>query len=191
MLKMSASSILALGALFLGTSNAGAAQCVPISGKITNNFTSQDGLGGSTTLGVVWMTYGQGSSAIKLKCGLSGFNQVDQYGNVNNTEVISCDDSAPTGPFPFPGPGVGPVPVNSSIVLKTTGTATPVLNHPTVMLSVNESSTPQPYGARGLFLGVTGGSVAVKGVVYKSPYVAEQPGTLDLKFSGNVCYPQP
>jgi hypothetical protein len=182
MLRKSASSVLALSALFVGISNAGA-QCVPISGKITNNFTSQDG---STTLGVVAMTYGSKPNEKKLKCGLSGFNQVDQFGNVNNTEVISCDDSAPT--VPFPGVGVDPVPVNSSIVLHTTGTATPVLNNSTVILAVNENSIPQRNSGRGLFLGVTGGSIAVTGVVYKSPYVSDQPGTLELKFSGNVCY---
>jgi hypothetical protein len=188
MLRKPTSSVLALSALFLGISSA-AAQCVPVSGKITSNFTSQDGLGGSTTLGVVAMTYGKGSSAVKLKCGLSGFNQVDQSGSVNNTEVISCDDSVASGPFP--GVGVGPVPVNSSIVLRTTGTAAPVLNSSTVMFAVDETSVPQPYGARGLFLGVTGGSIRVTGVAYKSPYVADQPGTLALSFSGSVCYGQP
>jgi uncharacterized lipoprotein YbaY len=74
MSQRAVSNFLALTALALCTAATAAdeAICVPVSGKIVNNFTSA-----SSTLGVVAMVYGKRPNEIKLKCILSDVQQAD------------------------------------------------------------------------------------------------------------------
>lgn len=183
MSRLAASSALATGALILGLTSAAVAQerCVPVKGKIVNNFAAADG---SATLGVVALEYGEKKKALKLKCALSGVSAGQpQPGVINFIHSISCDDAIPVPA----GDGSGVIPVHSSIVLYTTGTiAAPAT--PTQEFTFTEVSVPiLDAPARGLFYGVTGGQLQVEGAVYKSPVVGV-PGSIDMKFKGEVCY---
>lgn len=186
MSKQATLSALAGTALILGLAGTASAQapapnCVPISGKIANNFAAADG---SATLGVVALEYGPKRGGIKMKCALSGVSAgVPVPGQISFIHSISCDDaiSVPAGD------GSGDVPVHSSIVLYTTGTIFPP-ESPTQEFTFQEFSVPiLTAPARGLFYGVTGGQLQVTGAVYKSP-VWGVPGSIDMKFSGEVCY---
>lgn len=107
-------------------------------------------------------------------------------GTINFIHSISCDDaiSVPAGD------GSGKIPVHSSIVLFTTGTISGP-EKPTQEFTFTEVSVPiLTAPARGLFFGVTGGQLQVEGAVHKSP-AAGVPGSIDMKFSGEVCQDQP
>lgn len=183
MSKQFASAAVAVGALILGLAGSAIAQetCVPVAGKIVNNFAAADG---SATLGVVALEYGPKKKVVKLKCALSGVSAgAPLPGEINFIHSISCDDEIPVPA----GDGSGTVPVHSSIVLYTTGT-TGYPEKPTQLFTFSEVSVPYPGApARGLFYGVTGGQLQVEGAVYKSP-VASVPGSIDMKFKGEVCY---
>lgn len=151
--------------------------CVPVQGKITNNFASE-----SSTLGVVSMVYGERPHEIKLKCALSGTQQ-EGPSAITFIHSLSCDD---TYEMPVGDTGAT-VPVHSSIVLYTTGSVYPP-QLPTQLLTFEEVSVPIPTApARGLFEGVTGGQISVQGAVYVGPDGAT-PGSIDMKLSGNLCY---
>jgi hypothetical protein len=192
MLKSATSSALAMGALVLGLVNAAAAQtCVPVQGKILNNFAAEDG---SATQGVVAMEYGPKGNAIKLKCALVGQAYgPPSAGFISFIHSISCDDaiSVPAGD------GFSSVPVHSSIVLFTSGTTSPAAD-PTgpILFTFVEKSVPLVGApARGLFLGVdedpTKSWINVQGAVYKAPYLDQignaVPGSIDMKFTGQFC----
>lgn len=177
MLRNSVSSSIAVIALALGAANASADDCVPVQGKITNNFASE-----SSTLGVVAMVYGARPDEIKLRCALSG---IQQQGSLDVTFIhsLSCDDSYQMAV----GQTGATVPVHSSIVLYTTGTVYPP-QLPTQLFTFKEVSVPVPGApARGLFEGVVRGQILIDGAVYISPDGAT-PGSIDMKFSGKVCY---
>jgi hypothetical protein len=177
--KPSIISATALSALLAVAVDAHAGECVPISGKITNNFASADG---TQTLGVVAMVYGPKSNSHKLKCALHG-TAIPGTADINFVHSISCDD-AQEAVSP-----VGPVPVHSSIVLYTTGTVGPPAA-PGQLFTFQETSVPLPgVPGRGLFDGVTAGQVQVTGAVYAAPGDANSPtpGSIDMKFVGEVC----
>jgi hypothetical protein len=178
--KSSATRLAFFTALTLGIALPAAAQrCVPVSGRIVNNFSSAE-----STLGVVAMVYGTGKSELKLKCGLSGTATSGDYA-INFVHQISCDDTIPVALQD----GSGNVPVHSSIVLYTTGSVG-APQQPTQLFSFNEVSVPITTApARGLFAGVSGGQILVEGAVYKAPD-GVSPGSIDMKFAGQVCYPQ-
>ena len=153
--------------------------CVPVQGKITNNF-----IAAGNTLGVVAMEYGAKNSAAKFKCALVGVPQPATPPAVHFIHSISCDDviSIPAGD------GSGDVPVHSSIVMETNGTMLPPQT-PLELFRFQERSVPiVGSGARGRFHGVIGGQLLVEGIVYKSP-VDGVPGSIDMKFTGEACYP--
>jgi hypothetical protein len=157
-----------------------ASTCVPVQGKITNNFVSD-----SSTLGVVAMEYGTKSSAIKLKCALVGVQQpATAPADIHFIHTISCDDSLISLPaFDHSGD----VPIHSSIVLDTTGNVLPP-QRDNELFRFKETSVPiVGVGARGVFYGVSGGQLLVDGVVYKSP-LEGIPGSIDMKFSGQACF---
>ena len=83
--------------------------------------------------------------------------------------------------------GSGDVPVHSSIVLDTVGNVLPPQKADELFRFTETSAPIVGVGARGLFVGVIGGQLSVEGVVYKSP-VAGIPGSIDMNFSGQVCY---
>jgi hypothetical protein len=167
--------------LLVGVAHSGAsvAQCVPVQGKITNNF-----IAGGGTLGVVAMVYGPQSRSIKLKCAMVGVaQQVATPSDVHFIHSISCDDAIPLPAYD----GAGVVPVHSSIVLNSTGIMLPPQND-LQLFTFRETSVPiVGVGARGLFFGVTGGQLLVEGAVYKSP-VEGVPGSIEMKFAGEACY---
>lgn len=177
MIRPAAASMLVMSALILGMSSAAAREvCVPVSGTILNNFTSA-----TSTLGVVSMIYG--TDGIKLKCALSGAQQAGAV-DINYIHAISCEDSMSM-------PAVdrsGTVPVHSSIVLYTTGIVSgPAL--PTQLFTFNEVSVPIASApATGLYFGATGGQIQVEGAVHKGACDPRQPGSIDMTFSGKVCY---
>jgi hypothetical protein len=180
MMKRSAVA-LAIGTLFVGLNSAfGSTTCVPVQGKITNNFIAAD-----ATLGVVAMEYGAKHNAIKLKCALAGAGQqVTPPADVHFIHTISCDDKLISVPA---FDGSGEVPVHSSIVLDTTGNVLPPVSA-TELFRFTETSVPiVGVGARGLFYGVTGGQINVQGIVYKSS-MPGVPGPIDMTFSGEACY---
>ena len=182
MMKRSAVA-LAIGTFLLGQvgSTFAAVHCVPVQGKITNNFIAAD-----ATLGVVAMEYGTKRDAIKLKCALVGAGQtVTPPADIHFIHTISCDDRLITlRSFD----GSGDVPVHSSIVLETTGNVLPPAT-PGELFRFSETSVPiAGVGARGLFFGVTGGQIVVDGVVYKGP-VEGVPGPIDMSFNGEACFP--
>jgi hypothetical protein len=189
MSRQAVSAALATGALTIGlASTAAASTCVPVQGKILNNFAAADG---SVTLGVVAMEFGRKGHAIKLKCALFGQSLGEpQPATINFIHSISCDDavSAPAGD------GSGAVPVHSSIVLHTRGYKLPPTDPVTQLFSFKEESVPY-VGApsRGLFFGVDPNTskVVVEGVVYKAPYLnpdgSVAAGSIDMRFSGQFC----
>jgi len=191
MSKQVVSLALVTGMLVLGLANGAVANtCVPVKGKIFNNFAAADG---SATLGVVAMEFGPKGSAIKLKCALVG-QQDRRYPpdprSINFIHSISCDDaiSAPAGD------GSGAIPVHSSIVLETHGFTLGPTDPVTQLFTFNEESVPL-VGApsRGLFFGVDPytSKIFVEGVVYKAPYLNPDGslayGSIDMKFSGQFC----
>ena len=171
------SSVLLLcGLLVQGAASAGAT-CFPVQGKITNNFAASD----DSTLGVVAMVYGSGPGTVKLKCALSGASQPSAPGTFSFVHSISFDDEQPA----FSDEG-HPITVHSSIVLFTTGTNAPPATD-SQLFTFREVSTPLlAYPARGLFSGVTGGSINGEGGVYKSQ-LPGVPGSIDMKFTGEIC----
>jgi hypothetical protein len=175
------SSIVVATCLLLGTSVGSAAAaglCVPLQGKITNNFIS-----GNSTLGVVALEYGFKRSSLKLKCALVGTGQEAAPGTIHFIHTISCEDKLISLPA---YDGSGEVPIHSSIVLDTVGTLLPP-GDDNELFRFRETSVPTSVGARGLFFGVTGGQLTVDGIVYKSP-VEGIPGSIDMSFSGQACY---
>lgn len=177
--RKSASNFFALIALAVCSATAAAdeAVCVPVSGKIVNNATSA-----TSTLGVVAMVYGKRPNEVKLKCALSGAAQAAPP-NIAFIHTISCDDSLQ---MPLGDTGAT-VPVHSSIVLYTTGTVLPP-RLPTQLFTFQEVSVPiLEAPARGRFEGVTGGQILVEGAFYISPD-GVTPGSIDMEFSGNICY---
>jgi hypothetical protein len=182
MSRVSTSLLLASVAWSLGAASPAVAQprCVPVSGKITNNFVTAEGL----TLGVISMVYGAVNNGIRLKCALSGVPTTGTSA-INFIHSISCDDSIAVPAFD----GSGMVPVHSSIVLYTTGDVSGP-ESPTQLFTFRETSIPIPGApARGLFYGVNGGQIQVQGAVNKSPVAFAPEGSIDMKFSGQVCYP--
>ena len=181
MMKRSAAAV-AIGVLIVGQASPAlaASDCIPVQGKITNNF-----IAANSTLGVVAMEFGPKRDAIKLKCALVGVGQPSASPtDIHFIHTISCDDNAITVPA---FDGSGDVPVHSSIVLETTGGILPPVMA-NELFRFRETSVPiVGAGARGLFAGVTGGQIVVDGVVYKGP-VAGVPGPLDMTFSGQTCF---
>lgn len=181
MMKRSAVA-LAISSLLIGHVNPAiaATTCVPVQGKVNNNFIAAD-----STLGVVAMEFGSKGSALKLKCALVGAGQqVIPPADIHFIHTISCDDKLISLPA---FDGSGEVPVHSSIVLETVGNVLPAVG-PTELFRFRERSVPiVGVGARGLFYGVTGGQIDVEGVVYKSP-LAGVPGSIDMTFSGQTCF---
>jgi hypothetical protein len=176
------SAVVVATCLLLGTSigpASAAGLCVPLQGKITNNFISED-----STLGVVALEYGFKRSSLKLNCALVGAAQEAAPGQIRFIHTISCDDKLITLPA---YDGSGEVPIHSSIVLDTTGNILPP-RRANELFRFQETSVPiVGVGARGLFFGVTGGQLSVEGIVYKSP-VEGIPGSIDMSFSGQACY---
>jgi hypothetical protein len=155
------------------------ADCVPIKGKVVNNVATASG----GTLGVVSAVYGLGSGALKLKCALMGESQGAEPPAIDFVHSISCEDAIAV---PV-ADGSGSVPVHSSIVLATSGSFYPPQT-PTQLLTFKEQSVPLtlvPF--RGVFADVTGGQIEVEGAVNKSPAGAAVPGSIDMKFSGQLC----
>jgi hypothetical protein len=175
------SRTMVLGALAMGVGHAVAAdRCVPVSGRITNNFASQN-----ATLGVIAMAYGDKASAIKLKCAMSGAAQTGVAADIAFIHSITCDDAIDGQAFD----GSGPVPVHSSIVLFSTGTIYPPQS-PSQLFTFKEVSRPIPsVPARGLFQGVSSGEIQVDGTVYKGTDSSAPAGSIDMQFTGKVCYP--
>ena len=177
------SSIVVATALLLAvpTESAFAAgSCVPLQGKITNNAISAE-----NTLGVVALEYGSKPGALKLKCALVGAaQQAAPPSDMHFIHTISCDDKVISVPT---FDGSGDVPVHSSIVLDTVGNVLPPQKADELFRFTETSAPIVGVGARGLFVGVIGGQLSVEGVVYKSP-VAGIPGSIDMNFSGQVCY---
>ncbi len=169
--------VLAVSVLFSGYVHSA---CVPVQGKITNNFIA-DG----NTLGVVAMEYGAKGSAIKLKCALVGVPQpATPPSDIHLIHSISCDDSLISLPT---FDDARDVPIHSSIVLDTTGNVLPARTA-LELFRFRETSVPiLGAPARGLFFGVSGGHLLVEGIVYKGP-VAGIPGSIDMKFSGEACF---
>jgi hypothetical protein len=156
-------------------------RCVPVQGKIVNNF----GLSSASTIGVVSMVYGPKTGGVKLKCALNGTQTPGPTpADILFTHSISCDDamSMPAAD------GSGDVPVHSSIVMSTIGNFLPPQS-PTEVVRFREVSVPIAAAPkRGLFAGVTGGQIVVEGAVYK-PTAGLPAGSIDMTFEGEVCYP--
>ena len=150
------------------------AECIPVQGKILNNAINPD-----TTLGVVAMNYGVKKSQAekKLKCAISGIQQPAQVSNIpvplqlNFTHTISCDDSDTL----YSGQ-----PIHSRIVLNTVGAFTG--GDGASFATFEELSRPLLYTGSGLFDGVVGGEIHVKGTFF---FIT---GAIDMEFEGNVCY---
>lgn len=183
MQKNFVSRVLAVSALAVGAVGATAGapgSCVPVSGKIVNNFASP-----TATMGVVEMTYG---ASTKLKCSLTG-QAAAGPADINFVHAISCSDSIKQRAYDYAG-NLGYVPVHSSIVLSTTGTiAGP--QAPTQLFTFTETSVPLTTDpARGLFANVKGGQINVTGAVYTAPYPVPYgtPGSIDMTFTGELCY---
>jgi len=177
------SSIAVTAALLLAvpTGSAFAADsCVPLQGKISNNAVSAQ-----NTLGVVALEYGPKQGGLKLKCALTGAaQQATPPADMHFIHTISCDDKVISVPT---YDNSGDVPVHSSIVLDTVGNVLAPLKADELFRFTETSAPIVGVGARGLFFGVTGGQLSVQGIVYKSP-VPGVPGSIDMTFSGQVCY---
>jgi hypothetical protein len=157
-------------------------QSVAVKGKIFNN--GQAG-GGFSTLGVVALN---GDDPIgKMKCGIVGVARDADSGDLGPDgqplpllfyHTVSCDD----GGTLFPG---GPA-THSQLTFKTKGTFTglpsgcPAELGGGISAPFIEFSQPVPGSGRGVFTKATGGLLTIEGTL-------NCVGTIDMKFSGNVC----
>lgn len=167
-------SLLVIGATslaFVATTPAFAqSTCVPVQGKITNNFIANGG-----TLGVVALKYGEKKDSVSLKCALVGQPQALPPGtDAAFIHIISCDDKIATAAGPL----------HSSIYLYTTGTVLPPSPAvPGQVATFEENSIPLPGGPAptGLFAGANAQSaLQVQGAIYAT-------GAIDMKFVGQIC----
>jgi hypothetical protein len=146
-------------------------------GKIFNNAISP-----GTTLGTVALNLGNGS---KLKCGIMGSGGIGADGTtINFIHNLVCDDSVSvttdTGRTET---------VHSQITLNTSGMSVlqacmPGTPQAGAYGTFTETSVPVPMSGRGIFQGVTGGSIITNGTINCQ-------FALDMKFQGQVCIPNP
>jgi hypothetical protein len=156
-----------------------------VKGKIFNN--AQAPGGALSTLGVVRLN---GDSPIgSMKCGIVGVSRNADENDLGEgglplpllfTHTISCDDKGTL----FPG---GPA-THSQLTFNTKGTFTDypqACPEPFSGISAPfiEYSAPIPGSGRGIFTGTTGGLLTITGTI-------NCVGTIDMKFSGEICLPQ-
>jgi len=178
---LSSAVILAL-TVFGGQANAAPAcpsntSPMTMQGKIFNNAISP-----GTTLGIVALNLGNGSS---LKCGIMGSGGIGADGTtINFIHNLVCDDSVSvttdTGRTET---------VHSQITLNTSGMSVlqacvPGTPQAGAYGTFTETSVPVPMSGRGIFQGVTGGSIITNGTINCQ-------FALDMKFQGQVCMPNP
>jgi len=194
----------ALGCLALESSPLLAGDCsentisIGVEGKIFNNAQ----IGGSTlgSLSLKTDTFG------KMKCGIIGVPAgaaPAEAGTIPEgiafTHTISCDDNFE----PYPG-----IILHSGMTLNTTGTteegpyctfdsrppsdSNPLLPGAIVAqsFSFQEKSIPMPGSGRGVFGGPPGTSPAAGGEIIVTGTFSCY-GTIDMKFEGRVCMPNP
>jgi hypothetical protein len=182
--KKNCLSSVAILALAVCAGQANAAPACPsnsspmtMQGKIFNNAISP-----GTTLGTVALDLGNGS---KLKCGIMGSGGIGADGTtINFIHNLVCDDSVSvttdTGRTET---------VHSQITLNTSGMSilqacVPGTPQAGAYGTFTETSVPVPMSGRGIFQGVTGGSIITNGTINCQ-------FALDMKFQGQVCIPNP
>jgi hypothetical protein len=179
-------SFVAIGALF-GSAQLMAEGCLSVKGKILNSLHDPalgsvyageaiGNIGGVSTVGVAALN---GENPIgKMKCALvgvaTGLSEVPE-GSLfpalpSFTHTISCDDSVDDAFF-----GV----VHSQLTFDTTGYIT---GFDGCTASFTENSIPQSESGKGVFDGATSGVLTIDG----TSNVCN--GSIDMEFTGEVCY---
>lgn len=170
----------AISVLIAVAGQADAASCpagttaTAIKGKTFNNVVSDTGI----VVGAVHLEVG---GRAKVKCGLLGNGGVGSDGSTHFVQTLVCDDS-----LLITNPATGQrEAVHSQITLNTTGTGAFQACNPSSPLAgsygtFRETSVPMPGTGRGMFQGVTAGSVVIDGTVNCQ-------FSIDTKFQGEIC----
>lgn len=161
---------LCTGLILAGFMGHASAECLPASGKITNNAQQ-----GGNTQGVVALNLDRQ----KLKCALIGVAQPETDNGPNFLHTLVCDDKAL------------PDEAQSQLTLKTWFASAPVITgycegeNPfgPVSFSFEEISIPDPITARGDFIGVTDNDSLIS---ITGDYNCE--GGITMKFDGQLCF---
>jgi len=159
-------------AFALGAVQGTFADCVPVSGKISNNGQVEGGA--FTTLGVASLTVGNS----KMKCGLVGIiappgaddgNPYTQ--EIAFTHTLSCDDKVST---PFGA-------AHSQLTFDTSGVLL-LSEIDGCFIPFLETTSPQAGSGRGALTGVAGGAITVTGAINTCL------GSIDMNAEGELCW---